>query len=155
LRLENFVNRSRPPSFLSFQKFRCAVRILSILIVVFSVVGLSAQEVSPDSYAGLRWRFLGTHRGGRITSVSGIPGEPNIYYAGTPNGGVWKTIDGGRTWKPIFDRIPTLFMSVPASRGEVAVFSNPLTQAQRGPQQAWPKSTTSAPWWWIRKIPTL
>src|ERR1700746_1231447 len=80
----------------------------------------AAQDISPDAYSGLRWRFLGTHRGGRITAVAGIPGQSNLYYAGTPNGGVWKTEDAGRTWKAIFDAVPV------ASIGALAVArSNP------------------------------
>jgi photosystem II stability/assembly factor-like uncharacterized protein len=79
-----------------------------------------AQEVSPDAYAGLRWRFLGTHRGGRITAVAGVVGQPNLYYAGTPNGGVWKTDDGGRTWKPTFDSI-----AVPSVGALAVAPSNP------------------------------
>lgn len=87
----------------------CCVRALLCTLVgciCGHVPNLAAQDVNPDSYAGLRWRFLGTHRGGRITAVAGVVGQPNLYYVATPNGGVWKTDDGGRTWAPIFDSVP-------------------------------------------------
>src|SRR5262249_6865072 len=51
----------------------------------------------------MEWGLIGPERGGRVTSVAGIPGNAAIYYFGTPGGGVWKTINGGRVWKPIFD----------------------------------------------------
>jgi len=85
-------------------------RLVLLVLFLFLCRGLGAnvmaQDLNPDSYAGLRWRFLGTHRGGRITAVAGVVGQPNLYYVATPNGGVWKTDDGGRTWTPIFDSVP-------------------------------------------------
>jgi len=62
-----------------------------------------AQQVDTSLYSGLRWRLIGSFRGGRVTSVSGIPGNPTTFYMGTPGGGIWMTNDAGRTWKPIFD----------------------------------------------------
>ena len=103
--------------FVTFQK---RARLLLIFILLFRALASSAQDISPDSYAGLPWRFLGTHRGGRITAVAGVVGQPSLYYVGTPNGGVWRTTDGGRTWKPIFDAVKV------ASIGALAVApSNP------------------------------
>ena len=70
---------------------------------------------SPTLYSGLSWRMLGPFRGGRVDAVSGVPGRPHEFYFGAVNGGVWKTIDGGRVWRPIFDSQPV------ASIGALAV----------------------------------
>ncbi|HEY3112603.1 MAG TPA: twin-arginine translocation signal domain-containing protein, partial [Gemmatimonadaceae bacterium] len=77
--------------------------------------GALAAPVSPDLYSGLRWRMLGPFRGGRVAAATGVPGRPNEFYFGAVNGGVWKTIDGGRVWFPIFDGQST------ASIGAIAV----------------------------------
>ena len=61
----------------------------------------SAQ--SGGLYEGLRWRMLGPFRGGRVAAATGVPGRPNEFYFGAVNGGVWKTIDAGRVWLPVFD----------------------------------------------------
>ena len=68
---------------------------------------LAAQTFNPANYAGLRWRDIGPFRGGRTVGAAGIPDQPNVFYIGVNNGGVWKTDDFGRTWKPIFDDQPT------------------------------------------------
>ncbi len=58
---------------------------------------------SPDLYNGLTWRSIGPFRGGRASSVTGVPGKPNLYYSGATGGGVWRTTDGGATWENISD----------------------------------------------------
>ncbi|HUQ98924.1 MAG TPA: hypothetical protein VM166_05665, partial [Gemmatimonadaceae bacterium] len=69
--------------------------------------GILTGPVSPDLYSGLRWRMIGPFRGGRVAAATGVPGRLNEFYFGAVNGGVWKTIDGGRSWNPIFDSQPT------------------------------------------------
>jgi photosystem II stability/assembly factor-like uncharacterized protein len=80
-----------------------ALFLVFLMVVVFTPRRAAAQQVNPDLYAGMRWRLIGPYRAGRVTAVAGIPGDPAVYYMGTPGGGVWKTTDGGTVWKPIFD----------------------------------------------------
>jgi photosystem II stability/assembly factor-like uncharacterized protein len=91
---------------------------LSLLIAVVLAVSIGAQNESVNLYSGLHWRLLGPFRGGRVDAVSGVPGRPNEFYFGSVNGGVWKTIDAGRVWKPVFDGQPV------ASIGALAVSSS-------------------------------
>src|SRR6266487_7127117 len=67
---------------------------------------LPPAHVDPTLFQELRWRLLGPFRGGRVLAVTGVPGEPEHFYFGSVNGGVWETNDAGRTWRPIFDGQP-------------------------------------------------
>jgi hypothetical protein len=75
----------------------------------------AAAPYDPGLYSGLKWRMLGPFRGGRVDAVTGVPGRPNEFYMGAVNGGVWKTVDAGRVWVPVFDGQPI------ASIGAIAV----------------------------------
>src|SRR6476619_5172512 len=68
-----------------------------------AIVGAQGARVEPGVYAGLRWRSIGPFRSGRVNGVSGVPGQPNVFYMGSVGGGVWKTTNAGRTWFPVFD----------------------------------------------------
>jgi photosystem II stability/assembly factor-like uncharacterized protein len=67
-------------------------------------VAVMAQAVSPELFSGLKWRLIGPFRGGRVAAVAGVPGDPTTFYFGAVNGGIWKTIDAGTVWTPIFDK---------------------------------------------------
>ena len=67
------------------------------------VAARRAAAIPAAAQAALRWRLIGPFRSGRVLAVSGIRGNPNLFYFGAVGGGVWKTTNAGRTWTPIFD----------------------------------------------------
>ena len=85
-----------------------------LILAVFSFISLTyAQKRRANSntqieypealYSSLEYRLAGPFRGGRSAAVTGVPGEPNLFYFGAAGGGVWKTTDGGRSWENISD----------------------------------------------------
>src|SRR5436190_4360532 len=101
--------------------------------LLFATAFFQAQEISPSYFGGLRWRSIGPSRSGYVSSPAGVPGDPTTYYAGMPEGGVWKTTNGGTTWQPIFDDVHV------ASVGAVAVApSDPkIVYVGTGNQSGW------------------
>ncbi len=72
--------------------------------------------VAAAAYANLTWRSIGpTVAGGRVAAVAGTPQDDQLYYLGTAGGGVWRTLNGGATWEPVFEKEPV------AAIGAVAI----------------------------------
>ena len=72
-------------------------------------------QIDEKLFGAMRWRQVGPFRGGRVLAVTGVPGEPNVFYFGGASGGVWKSTDTGVNWQPVFDKEPV------ASIGAIAV----------------------------------
>ena len=93
--------------------FRSGSVLLTILLLLISV---HAQSIDSSFFNGLRYRLVGPARGGRVTTVTGVPSQPKTFYMGVASGGLFKTTDSGVTWTPITDgKIPL------GSTGSVAV----------------------------------
>lgn len=102
---------------------RCFCFALTLLLIAGSTTAAvradALYEVTPP-FTDLHWRLVGPFRGGRALAVTGVPGEPDHFYFGAVDGGVWESRNAGRTWNPIFDSEPV------GSIGAIAVApSNP------------------------------
>ena len=86
---------------------RSKLAVLSLLLAVPVIHIAQTQNVDTKALTEMRWRNLGPFRGGRTRALTGVPSQPNVFYIGAVNGGVWRSSDYGRTWQPIFDQQPT------------------------------------------------
>src|SRR5262249_28684936 len=110
------LHASRSPSIeLTMRSHLIPAALLAVLAAAGST--LIAQDLS---FAEMRWRDIGPTRAGRARALAGVPSQPNTFYAGFDNGGVWRSTDYGANWVPLFDDQST------GSIGAIAVApSNP------------------------------
>lgn len=84
-----------------------AILLVTVLLINTDAIAQRITTTTPaiesKYYSSLEWRHIGPFRGGRSCAVAGVPGKANLFYFGATGGGVWKTIDGGRTWNNISD----------------------------------------------------
>lgn len=86
------------------------VMLISMLLFLVGVIwcaGATAENrpitYDPALYRAMQWRLIGPFRGGRVTAVAGVAGQPLTFYFGATGGGVWRTDDGGLSWRNISD----------------------------------------------------
>jgi len=91
-----------------------AISIVLLPVLVFGE-DTAGDGKSKDPLHGLEYRLIGPAAGGRVARVTGVAGDELTYYAATAAGGVWKSINGGTTWKSVFDEQPV------SSIGSIAV----------------------------------
>ena len=104
-----------------FLLWTVGILFFSLLIFAEGQSNENIPQINSNLFSHLVWRNIGpANMVGRVSDVEGIPGDPNIVYVGSASGGVWKTVNGGITWQPLFDKQPI------ASIGDMAVVpSNP------------------------------
>ena len=81
------------------------LRSVAVLLFTLVVSAVPVYSQTPDStfFNGLRYRLVGPARGGRVTTVTGVPSQPKTFYMGVASGGLFRTTDNGATWIPITD----------------------------------------------------
>jgi len=85
-------------------RVRASAIVVLLLLTASITTGATPEKTKPTSpFKGLEWRLVGPFRGGRVAAVEGIPSLPMVYYFGGTGGGVWKTTDGGTSWKNVSD----------------------------------------------------
>ena len=78
--------------------------VLRLFTAIFAFLSAAAiAQVPENTYQDLHWRMIGPFRGGRTRAAAGVPSQPNVFYIGFDNGGVWRSTDFGSTWTPLFD----------------------------------------------------
>src|SRR5215210_1887744 len=79
------------------------MRFRSLAILALTLASPATAQVDPALFGGLRYRMIGPSRGGRVTTVTGVPSQPFTFYQGSTGGGVWKTTNAGTTWENVSD----------------------------------------------------
>ena len=106
-----------------------------LLTLVLLAISVHSQTIDTSFFNGLRYRLIGPARGGRVTTVTGVPSQPKTFYMGVASGGLFKTTDSGATWIPITDgKVPL------GSTGSVAVAEPEIER--RPAQRQQPKKQT-------------
>src|SRR5262245_34399726 len=99
--LRPYVLRPRPSR---FSGMRLTSGLLGIAVLLPAIASGQTPATFDSAFlSGFKWRNIGPDRGGRSIAVSGVKGRPNEAYFGATGGGLWKTTDGGESWKPVTD----------------------------------------------------
>jgi photosystem II stability/assembly factor-like uncharacterized protein len=86
---------------------RLGLVVASLVLAVAASATLFSRQAGVEPAAAMHWRQIGPTRAGRARPLAGVPSQPNVFYIGFDNGGVWRSTDYGSTWTPIFDHEPT------------------------------------------------
>src|SRR5450755_1456715 len=75
----------------------------SLLLALLTLASAEGATYNSALWSGMHYRMIGPERGGRVTTVTGVPSQPYTFYMGSTGGGVWKTTDAGHTWANVSD----------------------------------------------------